>query len=63
MPAAEPEVVQGIVWWALLLGGMIGGFARCLLRFQLEFPYLYKDPLTKRRILLPGFLGDIVIGR
>jgi hypothetical protein len=60
--AIEPETAQGIVWWALLLGGVLGGFTRCLLRLRLEFPFVYRDPLTKRTIFLPGFLGDIFVG-
>src|SRR3954466_13616545 len=51
-----------VVWWALPLGGALGGLARLLLARRIEFPYFGREPTTGQLILVPGFVGHLVLG-
>ena len=51
-----------VVWWAILLGGLVGSIGRMLFTQRIEFPYLGKEPLTQQIILVPGFVGDLLLG-
>ncbi|MCK9517567.1 MAG: hypothetical protein M0R74_00860 [Dehalococcoidia bacterium] len=51
-----------VVWWALLLGGAIGGLSRTVLAGALELPYAFRDPTTGRFLVVPGFAGDLLLG-
>jgi hypothetical protein len=57
----ETEAAR-VVWWAILAGGFLGGLARILLAAQVELPYAAREPLTGRIILVPGVLGDLLLG-
>ena len=59
MESAESVAV---VWWAILAGGFLGGVARILLASQIELPYAAREQLTGRIIIVPGVLGDLVLG-
>lgn len=52
---------QYVVWWALPLGGALGGIARVFLARRVEFPYFARERLTGQLILIPGFLGQVAI--
>jgi len=51
-----------VVWWALLLGGVLGGLARTVLAGALEMPYAFREPATRRLVIVPGFVGDLLLG-
>ena len=51
-----------VVWWALLLGGVCGGIARLALQGAFELPYGYRDAVTGRWVVVPGFAGDLLLG-
>ncbi len=51
-----------VVWWALLLGGALGGLTRTVLAGAIELPYAFRDPSTRRLVIVPGFAGDLVLG-
>lgn len=51
-----------VVWWALLLGGLTGGVTRTLISLRIEFPYVTREPHTRQIVLVPGFVGDLLLG-
>ena len=51
-----------VVWWALLLGGFTGGAARTLISLRIEFPFVTREPHTRQIVLIPGFVGDLLLG-
>jgi hypothetical protein len=54
--------VQGVVWWALVVGGAIGGFARCLVNIKIVLPYWYRDAVTGGFIVIPGSPSEVLLG-
>jgi len=57
----DPEAAR-VVWWAILAGGFLGGVARILLSTRIELPYVAREELTGRLIVVPGVAGDLVLG-
>ena len=51
-----------VVWWAFVLGGGLGGFTRSLISLRIGLPYWYRDQVTKQMVIVPGFIGEIVLG-
>ncbi len=57
----ETEAAR-VVWWAILAGGFLGGLARILLSARIELPYVAREELTGRLVVVPGVAGDLVLG-
>jgi hypothetical protein len=51
-----------VVWWALPLGGLLGGIAKPLIDGRIEFPFVSRDKSSGQLFLLPGFIGPLVLG-
>jgi hypothetical protein len=62
MDGAEAQSVSAVVWWALLLGGAIGGLARTVVKGNVGLPYGYRDPITRQRIVVYGSIGEVFLG-
>lgn len=58
------RVVDGsaVVWWSLVLGGLLGAVCKSLLAARIELPYASKLGETGQIIVVPGILGDLVLG-
>ena len=59
MPEAE---ATRVVWWALVLGGLVGGFAKLLLDGQIVMPKVVRLKVTDQTVIVPGFLTPIFLG-
>jgi hypothetical protein len=57
----ETEAAR-VVWWAILAGGLLGGVARILLAARIELPYVAREQLTGRLVVVPGVAGDLILG-
>lgn len=56
------EEITRVVWWALPLGGLVGGIARCFLDLKIELPFYHRYDTTNQIVLVPGFIGNLVLG-
>jgi len=57
----EAEAAR-VVWWSVLAGGFLGGVARILLSARIELPYVAREQLTDRLVVVPGVAGDLILG-
>jgi hypothetical protein len=45
-----------------LSGRIYRRFARALIKLKIELPYGYRDSVTKGIVLIPGVLGEVLLG-
>lgn len=57
----EVELTK-VVWWALPIGGLLGGLARSLIATEIEFPRFKKYKITGKIVLIPGTFGNMILG-
>ena len=57
-------VVEGVrvVWWAFVLGGLLGGLCKVLLDGQIVMPRVAYLETTGETIVVPGFLAPLFLG-
>lgn len=54
--------MHDVVWWSLVVGGLVGGVCRSLLAAQIELPYWKKMKSSGQVVIVPGFVGDLGLG-